>query len=308
MKSKTSKKASVLIAVILTALIPLGLYSNWIQNSIKNQDSFITAFSLNEENTKVKKLLVDSTFQYIDALELKEIIDESLPAALTPLSAQIELSAKRALKILAQELFNSNNFELLWNQLLASIHLEFTKVIIEDSQGYFHVYANELYVTSAPIKDRLISNLSNDLTWQNLIEELDALDPPKIRILDAEQLNFVRISWQLISLLNQYLWLVLFAFVLLLVALEKSLLNSFKYLGFSMFLGGSFTILSTYLLANFLNTRLTTNLAEEMLAIFFTSSAKELISNSYFTILIGFMVLLLYFSKYLRAKFKAIHN
>lgn len=308
MNEKTKNKVSAFIAIILICLIPLGLYSNWIQTNFKNQDNFVNAFSLEAESAKIKELLLDSTYKYIDNLELKEFIEENLPEALTPLSAEIERSAKRALKILAQEFVNSSSFEMLWNELLTSIHQEFTKVIIEDSQGYFQVYANELYATSAPIKERLILNLSSDPTWRNFIEELNTLEPPKIRVLDAEQLDFVKVSWQVSSLVNQYLWLVLIVLVLLIVSLQKSILTSFKYLGLSMLIGGSLTIISNYLLAHIINNRLTSNLAEEMLAIFFATSSRDLQFNSYTIILIGFVLLSLYLIKHLKTKSTATNN
>ncbi len=308
MNEKTKNKVSTFIAIILICLIPLGLYSNWVQTNFKNQDNFVNAFSLQAENAKIKEILLDSTYEYIDNLEIKKIIEENLPEPLTPLSAVIELNAKRALKILSQDLINSNTFEVLWNELLTSIHQEFTKVIIEDSQGYFRVYANELYVTSAPIKERLILNLSSDPAWRNFIEVLNTLDPPKIRVLDAEQLGFVKVSWQVSSLVTQYLWLVFIVIALLLVILQKSILISFKYLGLSMLIGGSFTILSNYLLANFITNRLTNNLAQEMLAIFFNTSSRDLQFNSVLTILIGLVVLFIYLINYLKTKSRAVNN
>ncbi|MGA0130189.1 MAG: hypothetical protein ACO3JY_02450 [Candidatus Nanopelagicales bacterium] len=308
MNEKTKNKISAVIALILICLIPLGLYSNWIQTNFKNQDNFVNAFSLQAENAKIKELLLDSTYEYIDNLEIKKIIEENLPEALTPLSAEIELSAKRALKILSQDLINSNTFEVLWNELLTSIHQEFTKVIIEDSQGYFQVYANELYATSAPIKERLILNLSRDPAWRNFIEELNTLEPPKIRVLDAEQLGFVKLSWQVSSLVTQYLWLVLIVITLLLVSLQKSILISFKYLGLSILIGGSITILSSYLLVNFINNRLTNNLAEGMLTIFLNTSSRDLQLNSFIIILIGLVVLFIYFINHLKTKSTAENN
>ncbi|MFM1865051.1 MAG: hypothetical protein RL677_831 [Actinomycetota bacterium] len=308
MNEKTKNKVSAVIAFILICLIPLGLYSNWIQTNFKNQDNFVNAFSLQAENAKIKELLLDSTYEYIDNLEIKKIIEENFPEALAPLSAEIELSAKRALKILSQDLINSNTFEVLWNELLTEIHQEFTKVIIEDSQGYFRVYANELYATSAPIKERLILNLSRDPAWRNFIEVLNTLEPPKIRVLDAEQLGFVKVSWQVSSLVTQYLWLVLIVFAMLLVSLQKSVLTSFMYLGLSMLIGGSFTILSNYLLANFINNRLTNNLAEEMLVIFFNTSSRDLQFNSVLTILVGLVVLFIYLINYLKTKSRAVNN
>lgn len=308
MNEKTKNKVSAVIALILICLIPLGLYSNWIQTNFKNQDNFVNAFSLQAENAKIKELLLDSTYEYIDNLEIKKIIEENLPEPLTPLSAVIELNAKRALRILSQDLINSNTFEVLWNELLSSIHQEFTKVIIEDSQGYFRVYADELYATSAPIKERLILNLSRDPAWQNFIEVLNTLEPPKIRVLDSEQLRFVNLSWQVSSVVNQYLWLVLIVFAMLLVSLQKSVLTSFKYLGLSMLMGGSVTILSNYLLANFLRNRLTNNLAEEMLAIFFNTSSRDLQFNSVLTILIGFVILFIFLINHLKTKSRAVNN
>ncbi len=308
MNEKTKNKVSAVIALILICLIPLGLYSNWIQTNFKNQDNFVNAFSLQAENAKIKELLLDSTYEYIDNLEIKKIIEENLPEPLTPLSAEIELSVKRALKILSQDLLNSNTFEVLWNELLTSIHQEFTKVIIEDSRGYFRVYADELYATSAPLKERLILNLSRDPAWRNFIEVLNTLEPPKIRVLDSEQLRFVNLSWQVSSVVNQYLWLALIVFAMLLVSLQKSVLTSFKYLGLSMLMGGSVTILSNYLLANFLRNRLTNNLAEEMLAIFFNTSSRDLQFNSVLTILIGFVILFIYLINYLKTKSRAVNN
>lgn len=291
MSEKTKKRVSEVITLFLFFLIPLGLYSNWIQTTFKNQDSFINAFSLQVENTKVKILLVDSTFEYIEDLKLEETIKKNLPDTLAPFSSQIEQEIKRSLKIFAQELINSSAFEMVWNKFLISIHQEFTKVIIDESQGYFRVYANELYVTSAPIKERLISNLSNDPTWRNFTEELNTIEAPKIRVLNDEQLGFVKTIWEISSLVNKYLPFVLIFSILLLVSMQTSILKSGKYLGLSIFLGGSTTLLSYHLLTIFLNARLTNNLAEEMLVIFFNSASNALKINAYITILIGFVIL-----------------
>jgi len=74
MNEKTKNKISAVIALILICLIPLGLYSNWIQTNFKNQDNFVNAFSLQAENAKIKELLLDSTYEYIDNLEIKKLL------------------------------------------------------------------------------------------------------------------------------------------------------------------------------------------------------------------------------------------
>lgn len=295
MSEIAKKRVSKLIAFFLFFLIPLGLYSNWIQTTFKNQDSFINVFSLQAENTKLKILLIDSTFKYIEDLKLEETIRENLPDAISPLSSQIEQEIKRTLKVFAHELINSSAFEMVWNKFLISIHQELTKVIIDESQGYLRVYANELYVTSAPIKERLISNLSNDPTWRNFTEELNTIEAPKIRVLNAEQLDFVKIIWVISSLVNKYLPFVLIFSILLLVGMRTSILESGKYLGLSIFSGGSTTLLIHHLFTIFLNARLTNNLAEEMLVIFFNSASNALKINAYITILIGLVILGVFF-------------
>jgi hypothetical protein len=290
MKFKYSKVTSVFLLIVISLLIPLGLYSNWVRATIGDQERFVETFAPLSVNPEIQNALNDSINVFIDTLDIDAALEENLPPALAPISGLLAASAKITLRNLSERIIYSEQFVTVWTQLATTIQSELIKVLEGETDTYLRASDEGLFVTIEPLRERLVLRVSETRALSFLVERIEAVELPKIEVLNADQLNFIVFVWNTNNILSVYIWPAIVLIAIAAVYLSGSAWKGSFYAGLSIAAGSLITLLSIY----FVNYRLQNQLAEgiygKTLSEIFSQMTIYLKNSAYWTLAVGFTV------------------
>ena len=294
MKTKHKKIISIVLLVIITLLIPIGLYTNWVKTTISDQDRFVATFAPLSANPEIQNSLNASANTFIEALDIESALSENLPPALAPISGLLAVSTKVALKNLSEQLIYSEQFSEIWNRMAIGMQSELIKVLEGETDTFLRASDEGLFVTLEPLRERLIERVSEREALNFLVERIAAVELPKFEILNAQQLSFIVFVWDTNKILSVYIWPVIGILAVLAIYLQGSIWRGGIYAGSSVATGAIITLISIYLVNSRLQNQLAEGIYGQTLSEIFNQMTLYLKHSAYWALLVGFLIAILF--------------
>lgn len=286
------KVFSAILVILLTLLVPLGIYSNWVVSTVKNQDQFINSFTQLSNNSSIKELLTTSITLYVDEIEIANAIKENVPSSLASFTEAAEKSVRNLLKDLITEIIDGPRYEIIWAEVSRSLHVEIMSVLEDEANGFLRVKPGGLFITSEPIKERLLLQLASNPQLFFILANFTAAEAPKIQIIGASELERIVFVWKLSKFFNDYAWLLLLIFLLLLLTFQKSILQSGLLSGIAIFIGGLISLFLSLFLNVFFQRKINDTFAEEVISALILNGSKAVLPSIYLVIAVGILIIL----------------